>query len=131
MRKLFWFVIATMLVAVASCKKEISPDEVAAQAAKAYYEDLLHGKYDMFVDGHFQPDSIPESYREQLIANAKMFVQQQEEERRGIKQFSIVNAKTDTAHHVGTVYMVLTYGDSTSEEIAVPMVYHRGNWYLK
>ena len=51
--------------------------EVAGRAAKAYYDQLLHGDYNAFVAGRYQPDSIPAAYREQLVANAKMFLGQQ------------------------------------------------------
>lgn len=113
------------------CKEQPKPEQVAAQTAKNYYEALLRGHYEQFVDGTYQPDSIPGGYREQLIANAKMFVGQQNEERKGIKQVRVVNAKADTARHAGIVFLSFTYGDSTTEQVVVPMVYVKGLWYMK
>lgn len=124
-------VLMAVVTLLGSCRPKAKPEDVAALTAKAYYEQLLRGKYEAFVDGHYQPDSIPASYREQLIANAKMFIGQQQEDHRGIKQVSVVDSKTDSLHHVSNVYLSLTYGDSTSEEIVVPMVCYRGNWYMK
>lgn len=128
MRKLLYVVA---LFVAASCASGPPPDEVAAQAAKVYCDQLLAGKYDQYVDGFYCPDSLPDSYREQLIVNAKMFVGQQQDEHRGIREVRIVNAKADTARHVADVFLVFAYGDSTTEQIVVPMVEQEGVWYMR
>lgn len=129
MRKLLILFAACCLAA--ACTKKPQPEEIVAQTAKTYYERLLQGKYEEFVDGRFQPDSIPAGYREQLIANARMFVGQQQDEHRGIKQIRVANAKADTARHTANVFLVFAYGDSTNEEVVVPMVEHHGVWYMR
>ena len=116
---------------MASCARNVDPADVAAQAAKQYYDYLLEGKYESFVDGRYQPEAIPASYRDNLISLAKMFVSQQELEHRGLKETRIVNAEADTARHEANVFLVFCYGDSTSEEICVPMVESQGLWYLR
>lgn len=122
-----------VLVSVVSCGKASgpNPDEVAAQAAKAYYGYLVDGKYDAYVDGFYQPDSIPPGYREQLITNAKMFASQQKEEHGGIKSIGIAGAKADTAKHVAHVFLVFNYGNGDHEQVVVPLVLVGGNWMLK
>ncbi|SFG66410.1 hypothetical protein [Prevotella sp. KH2C16] len=124
------FVIAGLSL-LGACQKAPSQNEIAARAAKAYYDQLLEGKYEQFVDGHYQPDSIPAVYREQLVANAKMFIGQQQDEHRGIRQVNVVRADVDTAKHAGNAFLTFLYGDSTSEEVVVPMVYQGGLWYLR
>ena len=128
MKKLFYFFVALLAVA---CSSGPDPGEVAAQAAKEYYTQLLAGKYEHYVDGFYRPDSIPASYRRQLIDNAKMFVGQQKEERRGILDVRVVNAVADTTKRSANVFLIFAYGDSTSEEVVVPMVQHRGVWYMR
>lgn len=128
MKKLFYFFVALLAVA---CSSGPDPGEVAAQAAKEYYTQLLAGKYEHYVDGFYRPDSIPASYRRQLIDNAKMFVGQQKDERRGILDVRVVNAVTDTTKRSANVFLIFAYGDSTSEEVVVPMVQHRGVWYMR
>ncbi|MCI6550002.1 MAG: hypothetical protein MR450_03970 [Prevotella sp.] len=123
--------ILSLLLTLVACSREIDPGDIAAQAAKQYYEYLLEGKYDLFVDGMNQPDTIPGSYREQLITNAKMFVGQQKEEHRGIREVRVVSAEADTARRVANVFIVFAYGDSTSEEVLVPMVLRKGVWYMR
>lgn len=128
MKKLFYFFVALLAVA---CSSGPDPGEVAAQAAKEYYTQLLAGKYEHYVDGFYRPDSIPASYRRQLIDNAKMFVGQQKDERRGILDVRVVNAVADTTKRSANVFLIFAYGDSTSEEVIVPMVQHRGVWYMR
>ena len=128
MKKLFYFFVALLAVA---CSSGPDPGEVAAQAAKEYYAQLLAGKYEHYVDGFYRPDSIPASYRRQLIDNAKMFVGQQKDERRGILDVRVVNAVADTTKRSANVFLNFAYGDSTSEEVVVPMVQHRGVWYMR
>ena len=131
-RRLHILLIALPLLTglVWGCAKP-DPADVAAQAAKQYYDYLLEGKYEAFVDGKFRPDSIPGSYRDQLIMNMKMFIGQQEREHRGIKETRVVNAEADTARHEANVFLVFCYGDSTVEEVLVPMVESKGIWYLR
>lgn len=124
----FIMVVAAMVI---SCGKEVDQTEIIGTVAKQYYQYLLEGKYEEFVDGHYQPDSIPGVYREQLVANAKMFVGQQKEAHHGMMRFDVVKVNADTARHVANVFLSVAYGDSTSEEIVVPMVCVKGNWMMK
>ncbi len=128
MKKLLYLFVAMVIVA---CTSSLDEGEVAARAAKEYYGYLLQGNIASFVDGHYRPDSIPDTYREQLITNTKMYVNQQNEEHRGIKDIRIVDTKTDMQKHAANVFLVLSFGDSTSEEIVVPMVESGGVWYLR
>ena len=123
--------IVSCQLLIVNCSTRPDPADVAAQTAKQYYDYLLEGKYEAFIDGQYRPDSIPGSYREQLIMNAKMFMWQQQREHRGIKETRIVNAEADTARHEANVFMVFCYGDSTTEEVLVPMVENKGIWYLR
>ena len=130
-RKQIFTLAAVVAVLFAACGHEPKSDDVVAQTAKVYYDHLLHGKYDHFVDGTYRPDSIPASYREQLIANARMYVAQQQTERGGICGVAAVGAQVDTARHQANAYVMLTFGDSTREQIVVPMVCHDGVWYMR
>ena len=127
-----FFIILMIGVGVTSCKKEeIDPAVVAGNVAKQYYQYLLDGKYEEFVDGYYQPDSIPGVYREQLITNAKMFVGLQKEVHQGMVKVDVAKASVDTANHVANVFLNIAYGDSTTEEVVVPMVLVDGNWMMK
>ena len=130
MKKILFFLLSVM--SLFSCKEKTpDPGYYAGIAAKGYYDMLLEGRYDEFVDGQNMPHRIPEEYRQQLVLNAKMFVEQQKNEHRGMKAFQILDAKADTAHHLADVYLSVTYGDSTKEQIVVPMVEVEKKWKMR
>lgn len=133
MKKFLLFSLPTIFLCLACSTKPSGPTaaQLAGQAAKVYYEQLLNGDYGSFVNGRYQPDSMPQSYREQLIANAKMFIGQQDKEHKGIKKVIVSDAKADTAKHVANAFLVFTYGDSTKESVVVPMVENKGVWYMR
>ena len=130
MKKILFFLLSVM--SLFSCKEKTpDPGYYAGIAAKGYYDMLLEGRYDEFVEGQNMPHRIPEGYRQQLVLNAKMFVEQQKNEHRGMKAFQILDAKADTVHHLADVYLSVTYGDSTKEQIVVPMVEVGKKWKMR
>ena len=110
-------VVAALLLFACGGKTDKDPSEMVGRTAKLYYDNLLHGHYEEFVDGHFRPDSIPASYRSQLIDNMRMYVGQQNDEHHGIQEVRIVRATADTARHEGNAFLMLCFKDSTKEEI--------------
>lgn len=121
-----------VLMAAVACKNdEPKPEEVALQAAKVYYDQLLHGDYDAYVEGTLKGDSVPPAYRQQLLLNMQMYVEQQKREHKGISEVKALRAVHDSATHTVNAYLGLHYADSVREEIVVPMVEKNGVWYLR
>ena len=107
-------------------------EEMASLAAKGYYEHLIHGEYEQFLQGKVGLNKHSEQeYWNQLRDNCHQFVHQQEQAHRGIHEVRVVNAKTDTLQKYTNVFMMLCFGDSTNEEIVVPMVECDGRWYMR
>ena len=107
-------------------------EEMASLAAKGYYEHLIHGEYEKFLQGKDGLNMHSEvDYWNQLRDNCHQFVHQQEQAHRGIYEVRVVNAKTDTLQKYTNVFMMLCFGDSTNEEIVVPMVERDGRWYMR
>jgi hypothetical protein len=107
-------------------------EEMASLAAKGYYEHLIHGEYEQFLQGKVGLNKhSEEEYWNQLRDNCHQFVHQQEQAHRGIYEVRVVNAKTDTLQKYTNVFMMLCFGDSTNEEIVVPMVERDGRWHMR
>lgn len=107
-------------------------EEMASLAAKGYYQHLINGEYEQFLQGKDGLDKgSEEQYWSQLVDNCHQFIRQQEQAHRGIHELRVVNAKTDTLHKYTNVFMMLCFGDSTNEEIVVPMVERDGRWYMR
>lgn len=119
------------LTLLLSCSSPLSPEQQAALAAEGYYRHLLAGEYDQFLEGRAGADSLPDSYREQLLTGYRQFMAQQQEKHDGITAVSVSNVRTDSLDHYTSVFLLLCYGDSTQEEIVVPMVEHNGSWRMK
>jgi hypothetical protein len=76
-------------------------------------------------------DVMPEDYREQMLAAYKQYMAAQQEVHRGVLDVRVSNAKTDSSLQLTNVFLVLCFGDSTNEEIAVPMVEREGRWKMR
>lgn len=106
-------------------------EEMAALAAEGYYRHLLRGEYDAFMQGKAGLDSMPEDYRNQMRMAYRQFMTQQEESHRGVSDVRISNSRTDSALQCVNVCLVLCFGDSTNEEVVVPMVERNGSFRMK
>jgi len=133
-----------LLLSLSSCKDDATANhaDLAAETAKAYYEQLLNGDIAAFVDGTAMHVNVVPTYREQLETNMKMFLGQQERDHKGIKSVKKVkgvltcptNAEgqpKDTAHLSANAFLLFNYGDDTSEEVVVPMVRVNGTWMMR
>jgi len=129
MRHVFIFMVT--LLFVCSCGEEKRDDNVAAQAAKEYYDHLIAGRYVEYLDGIADIDSLPPSYREQLLANAKQFMAHQKKEHDGIVEARVVSVRTDSVTKRTDAFLMLCFGDSAKEEVVVPMVERDGRWLMK
>ena len=122
--------IVLVFLALCACSSP-TPEEMASLAARGYYEHLLKGEFDKFLDGKAGSDSLPEAYREQLIAGYKQFLSQQNNLHNGINEIRVINAKRDTILNYTNVFLMLCFGDSTNEQVSVPMIEHNGRWRMK
>ena len=128
MKYLLAFILALLLFM--ACANP-SPEEMASIAAKGYYNHLVNGEYEVFLEGKEGADSLPDDYREQLLTSYRQFMAQQNRDHHGILDIRISNAVTDTVLQYTNVFLVLCFGDSVNEEIVVPMVERNGNWRMK
>ena len=122
--------IVLVFLALCACSSP-TPEEMASLAARGYYEHLLKGEFDKFLDGKAGSDSLPEAYREQLIAGYKQFLSQQNNLHNGINEIRVINAKRDTILNYTNVFLMLCFGDSTNEQVSVPMIEYNGSWRMR
>ena len=108
-----------------------TPEELASLAAQGYYRHLVAGEYEQFLEGRVGADSLPDDYREQLLAGYRQFMAQQQRDHQGIRDVRVTSATTDTLAGHTNVMLILSFGDSIDEEIVVPMVEHNGSWRMK
>jgi hypothetical protein len=131
MKKLCILSLFGALVVLGACGSA-TKEELASLAAKGYYEHLIHGEYEQFYEGMDQREFTSEAdYRSQMLDNLRQFMARQEKEHHGILEVRVSNAATDTVQQFTNVFLVLCFGDSTNEEVVVPMVERNGAWRMK
>lgn len=130
MRKLVYLVLLVFLAQWAACSSP-TREELASLAAKGYYQHLIEGDFDHFLEGRVMADSLPDDYRSQLIDGYSQFLAQQVKARGGINEVRISRAYTDSTQQYTSVLLMLCYGDSTTEEVVVPMAERNGRWMMK
>ena len=118
------------LISLMGCGK-LTPEEQASLAAKGYYEHLVEGEWDAYMEGVSGTEGAPADYVEQLRASAKQYVQRLKQLHQGVQSVEVVSARTDSTLHCTQVFLVLNFGDATHEEICVPMVEDKGRWRMK
>ncbi len=114
-----------------SCSGNSAKEDLAAKAAKEYYDALISGRYGEYVKGFANSDSLPPTYEEQLMVNAKQFMAQQKEEHGGIVDVRAVYSRTDSLQGTTEAFLLLCFSDSTKEEVVVPMVQLDNVWKMK
>lgn len=124
--------LASLLMLVVWGCSQPSPEELASLAAKGYYDHLVSGEYELFLEGMDERVSMNEAdYRSQLLDSYRQYKAQQDSLHGGIREVRIVRAATDSVQKYTNVFLMLCFGDSTNEEIVVPMVERHGSWRMK
>jgi hypothetical protein len=132
---------------MACSSPEAGQEERVMTTAQKYYEQLVAGDYNSFVEGSLMgQDTVPESYKSQMLLNARMFMERMQKEHNGIESVKVLRAKVDTIKAgtsgtsgeqdeikeiVAQAYLSLGFADSSREEIVVPMVFKDDVWYLR
>lgn len=140
-KSIILFGVALSLIGVTACSSDVNQEERAMTTAQKYYEQLIAGDYEGFVEGTLNSqDSLPADFKEQLVLNAKMYVERMQKEHDGIRSVKALRAEVDTlkAHNSDEIaaitaraFVSLGFADSTKEEVLVPMVLKDDVWYLR
>ena len=70
---------------------DVTPEEQASLAAKGYYEHLINGEYDLFLEGKNGLNKhVEQEYWSQLRDNCHQFIHRQNEAHRGIHEVRVV-----------------------------------------
>ena len=126
----FCFVLPFLLMAC-SKKKEVDQGELAGRTAKLYYEQLLEGQYEAFLEGENRSEKLPDSYRKQLLINLQQFVEQQKKEHNGIDSVSYVSSVFSAKDSTASAFLLFHYGDKTTEQVVVSMLKKQGVWMMR
>ena len=103
--------------------------EQARRAAMSYYECLIDGRYEEYVNGIAYSDSMTDVYRSQMVDLVAQFAAREKKAHGGV---IAAQALRDTVSgDVASVFLEVLFGDSTREEVVVPMIHHGGRWLMR
>lgn len=123
--------VALLLAACGEKRKNVDQGKLAAKAAKYYYEQLLKGDYEAFLNNENRTNNLPDNYRKQLLLNLKQFVAQQDSVHHGIDSITLGASHFSAKDNTASVFLLFYYGDKTTEQVVVPMVKEHGKWILR
>lgn len=125
------FYLFTSLLFI-SCQ-QASPEQRAAKAAKDYYDQLVEGYIEGFLEGKAHADSLPSDYMEQMVMVHRQYLSDLQRKHGGLQGVAISRnvARRDESLGVTCAFLLLTFADSTQEEVMVPMVEQDGTWRMK
>ncbi len=129
MRKVALFVSALLIGTslLESCKEE---ERTVTEAAEHYYGYLVKGDVDHYLQGLADYDSLPEDYRSQLRDMHLQFLENEKKVRGGLASVkSLRDTLVDDSH--AFVFLEVAYGDSTREQISLPLVLTAKGWRLR
>ncbi len=120
------------LMGLVGCQ-EVSLEQQAAEAAQSYYQRLLDGYPDGFLAGKAAYDEMPANYRDQLVKANEQYMKDVEQKHNGLRSVVVSPnvGRIDSTLHVVYAFLLLSYGDSTKEEVTVPMVQVDGDWKMR
>ena len=120
------------LMGLVGCQ-EVSLEQQAAEAAQSYYQRLLDGYPDGFLAGKAAYDEMPADYRDQLVKANEQYMKDVEQKHDGLRSVVVSPnvGRIDSTLHVVYAFLLLSYGDSTKEEVTVPMVQVDGDWKMR
>jgi len=122
--------IVFFMLCLASCstKGDSLTHDSAQRAAERYYGMLIHGEYEQYVSGIYGFEGMPEDQRSQMVDLMAQFMEGQPEGRKILNAVATSDSLQDS---VAYVFLDILYGDSTTEHVGLPLVFHREQWWIQ
>ena len=118
-----------ILLLLVSCG-ETTPEQQAAESAKACYDLLVEDDAVRFLERKAGSDTLSADYGEQLLEAVRQYQRDIQKKHGGIREVRIADDQSAFNTYQQST-LILCYSDSTQEAIAVPMVERDGQWVMK
>ena len=137
--KVLPFYLFTLLLLLLACSSK-TPEEAASEAALSYYNRILQGYPDGLLAAKAGSDSLPGDYRHQLKLSYQQYIKDLQRLHGGLQAVALSDNPArrdsfkldgDKYEHVIYTFLLLSFRDSTKEEITIPMVEENGEWRMK
>ena len=102
-----------------------------ADEVMAYYELYRSGNYADYVKAMQSCDDKPADFCKQMADALKQHAARIKAEKGGAVSAEFLRTELHAEHSAADAYLSVTYGDSTKEEIVLPLVFWQDKWRLK
>lgn len=131
MKKAAYAILTVIFLFSCSEGKDLSDfsSSGARGAAEHFYELLSKGESQAYVDNMQETASMDSCKYAQFVDLMEQFLHEEKELRGGILDAKAIrDTMVDSA---AMVFLDVQFGDSTVEEIMLPVVYTRGRWWIR
>ena len=125
------FLTIVFLLMVCACGSKATEKQAVEKAVTESYDALLAGRYADYVAMLAGASSRSADYNEQLAANAAMFIEEQQRLHTNIVDVRVADVRVDHGASKAQAFVVMCYGDSTNEEIVLPLVKEDNVWKVQ
>lgn len=133
-QRLSFIVLTVMLLSCTAKDPAPALDEgiqAGAVALKCYKALYIENRAETFLRGHAFSGNLSDEHRQQLLQLYNQHVLKTNRQHGGVTRIDFSRAERDTALNVMQVFLKMTFGDATNEEVIVPMVLADDKWYMK
>ena len=123
--------ISFLLAACSSGGKGSGLQPPTAKEVMEYYELYRSGNYAEYVKAMQSCDDKPADFCKQMADALKQHAARIKEEKGGTVSAEFLRTELHAEHFAADAYLSVTYGDSTKEEIVLPLVFWQEKWRLK
>ena len=133
LKKITCPVLGVLLLSACGGKSDVDLSEMgsagARKAAEHFYGILSKGEGKAYVDNMHQAASMDSCKYAQFVDLIDQFIHEEKQVRGGILSASACEDRmVDT---VSYVQLEVLFGDSTREEVILPVVYSGGRWWVR
>ena len=130
MKHLLFPILLFVFLCSVSCSRtgDTLSHEGARRAAERYFNFLLDGEVEQYVDGLVGADSMSEDLRGEMIDLMAQFVAARNLNR---EMLSVVAADDSLRDSSAYVLLDILYHDSTTERVGMPLVFSDGRWWMQ
>ena len=128
---LFVLLLSFLLAACSPGGKGEGLQPPTADEVMAYYELYRSGNYADYVKAMQSCDDKPADFCKQMADALKQHAARIKAEKGGAVGAEFLRTELHAEHSAADAYLSVTYGDSTKEEIILPLVCWQDKWRLK
>ncbi|MBR4757660.1 MAG: DUF4878 domain-containing protein [Bacteroidaceae bacterium] len=125
---LYTLYLALAISMLVSCRE--NEHKAARKAAEQYYGYLIDGDVEKYVKAIHDYNELPEEYRNQLRDMFAQYLDNEQKMRGGLIQARALH-DTIVDDLYAHILMEVTFGDSTQEQVFLPLILTDKGWKLK